>query len=195
MKTLSLLVISCLAAVMSLNAADASDYSKHPHPVVKFTTNKGAFFCELYEDVAPKHAERILTLAGQGFYDGILWHRVVPGFVAQAGDPKSKGVDPAGLRRSPDGSALEGLGMSGSDLPDLPLEVSEKQVNTRGALAMARKAQPVASANSQFYVVLKDAPFLNMQYTVFGRVLGDGMSTVDKLGVGDRIEKLEIVKK
>jgi cyclophilin family peptidyl-prolyl cis-trans isomerase len=195
MKLLSLMMVCCLGAVMSAAASDTPDYSKHPSPVIKFTTNKGAFFCELYPDVAPKHSERILTLAEEKFYDGVMWHRVVPGFVAQTGDPKSKGVKSDAIRLSPDGTAAEGLGMNGSDKPDLPLEVSEKQTNTRGALAMARKSQPVASANSQFYVVLKDAPFLNMQYTVFGRVLGDGMTVVDKLTVGDRVERLEVVKK
>lgn len=151
------------------------------YPKIKITLPGGDIECELYNDIAPKHAERITTLAGQGFYDGILFHRIVPDFVAQAGDPKTK-----------NGLDQPGVGAGGSKLPDLPLEVSAVQKNTRGALAMARTQNP-NSANSQFYIVLKDAPHLNMQYTVFGRVLGDGMSIVDKLKVGDAIIKMEVV--
>jgi len=149
------------------------------YPKIKITLASGSIECELYDDIAPKHAERILTLAADGFYDGILFHRIVPNFVAQAGDPKTKkGLD------------QPGVGSGGSDLPDLPLEVSALQKNTRGALAMARTANP-NSANSQFYIVLKDAPHLNMQYTVFGRVLGSGMDLVDQIKQGDAIVKME----
>jgi peptidylprolyl isomerase len=151
------------------------------YPKIRVTLPAGVIECELYNDIAPKHAERISTLAGQGFYDGILFHRIVPGFVAQAGDPKTK-----------NGLDQPGVGAGGSKLPDLPLEVSQVQKNTRGALAMARTQNP-NSANSQFYIVLQDAPHLNMQYTVFGRVLGDGMAIVDKLKVGDAIVKMELV--
>ncbi|HNL02980.1 MAG TPA: peptidylprolyl isomerase, partial [Leptospiraceae bacterium] len=77
--------------------------------------------------------------------------------------------------------------------PDLPLEVSPLQKNTRGSLAMARTQNP-NSANSQFYIVLKDAPHLNMQYTVFGRVLENGMDVVDKIKMGDAIIKMEEIK-
>lgn len=152
------------------------------YPKIKITLASGQIECELYNDIAPKHAERILQLASQNFYDGILFHRIVPNFVAQAGDPKTK-----------NGLDQPGVGSGGSKLPDLPLEVSETQKNTRGALAMARTQNP-NSANSQFYIVLKDAPHLNMQYTVFGRVLGDGMNLVDGLQVGDAIVKLEEIK-
>lgn len=149
------------------------------YPKIRMTFAAGSIECELYDDVAPKHAERILKLAGEGFYDGILFHRVVPDFVAQAGDPKTK-----------NGLDGPGIGSGGSKLPDLPLEVSAVQKNTRGALAAARTQNP-NSANSQFYIVLKDSPHLNMQYTVFGRVLGNGMEVVDKIKVGDAIVKME----
>ncbi len=149
------------------------------YPKIKITLSGGAIECELYNDIAPKHAERILKLAGEGFYDGILFHRIVPNFVAQAGDPKTK-----------NGLDQPGVGSGGSKHPDLPLEVSPLQKNTRGALAMARTQNP-NSANSQFYIVLKDAPHLNMQYTVFGRVLGNGMDLVDQIKVGDPIVKME----
>ncbi len=149
------------------------------YPKIRMTFAGGSIDCELYDDVAPKHAERILKLVSEGFYDGILFHRVVPDFVAQAGDPKTK-----------NGLEGPGVGSGGSKLPDLPLEVSAVQKNTRGALAAARTQNP-NSANSQFYIVLKDSPHLNMQYTVFGRVLGDGMTIVDKIKVGDAIVKME----
>ncbi len=166
----------------SFSMSNANPYQDHPYPVIEVKTSKGTLFCELYPDVAPKHAERILLLAKEGFYDGILFHRIVPGFVAQAGDPKTK-----------KGLNVPGVGSGGSDYPDLPLEVSPTQKNTRGALAAARTAAP-NTANSQFYVVLANAPHLDMQYTVFGRVLGNGMETVDLLAVGDKIEKVTIIK-
>jgi len=152
------------------------------YPKIRITLPAGAIECELYNDIAPKHAERILSLVAEGFYDGILFHRIVPDFFAQAGDPKTK-----------NGLNQPGVGSGGSKLPDLPLEVSASQKNTRGALAMARTQNP-NSANSQFYIVLKDAPHLNMQYTVFGRVLGDGMTFVDQVKLGDAIIKMEEVK-
>lgn len=152
------------------------------YPKIRITLPAGTIECELYNDVAPRHAERILTLAGKGFYDGILFHRIVPDFVAQAGDPKTK-----------NGLNQPGVGAGGSDLPDLPLEVSPLQKNTRGSLAMARTQNP-NSANSQFYIVLKDAPHLNMQYSVFGRVLENGMDVVDKIKMGDAIIKMEEIK-
>lgn len=151
-------------------------------PTIRIVTTQGEVSVELYPDIAPKHVERMKTLAKDGFYNGILFHRVVPGFVAQVGDPLTKnGID------SP------GVGSGGSQYPNLPLEVSPTQKNTRGALAMARKPDP-NSANSQFYFVLEDAPHLNGQYTVFGRVLGDGMTTIDKIKPGDSIQTFEISK-
>lgn len=192
MKKLAFLPL--LLAVCAPMSNFAADYSDHPRPVVKMSTPRGAIFIELYTDAAPKHAERILALAEQGFYNGILFHRIVPEFVAQAGDPKTKSLKPGQWRLEGDRTAISGYGSGGSDLPDLPLEVSPTQKNTRGALAAARTNDP-NSANSQFYIVLKDAPFLDMKYTVFGRVLGEGMSVADKLQIGDAIEKLEVVKK
>ena len=123
----------------------------------------GTVVIELYDDVAPKHVERIKTLAKDGFYDGIVFHRVIEGFMAQTGDPT-------------------GTGTGGSDMPNLKAEFSDKP-HTRGAVSMARSAMP-NSANSQFFIVFKDSNFLDRQYTVWGRVV-EGMEFVDSIKKGD----------
>ncbi|HEU0161165.1 MAG TPA: peptidylprolyl isomerase [Rhizomicrobium sp.] len=117
---------------------------------------------ELRADLAPNHVERIKTLAGQGFYDGVVFHRVIPGFMAQSGDPT-------------------GTGSGGSDLPDLKAEFSNEK-HTRGTVSAARTANP-NSANSQFYICFDDAPWLDRQYTVWGQVV-EGMDNVDKIKKG-----------
>ena len=150
--------------------------------MIEMTTPHGTVQIELFADVAPRHVERILTLTREGFYDGILFHRVVPDFVAQAGDPKTK-----------NGLNQPGVGSGGSKYPNVPLEVKQGVRNVRGSLAAARTSDP-NSFNSQFYIVLKDAPHLDMQYTVFGKVTGDGMSVVDKIQVGDPILKMTVVE-
>nr|WP_310622125.1 peptidylprolyl isomerase [Pseudovibrio sp. M1P-2-3] len=120
---------------------------------------------ELLPDVAPKHVERIKTLANQGFYDGIVFHRVIDGFMAQTGDPT-------------------GTGRGGSDLPDLPAEFSKVPFE-RGTLGMARSASP-DSANSQFFIMFDNGSFLNGKYTVFGQVTS-GMEFVDKIKRGEPV--------
>ena len=130
---------------------------------------------ELFEDVAPNHVKRIKELANDGKYDNVVFHRVIDGFMAQTGDVKfgnsdSKDFD---LRRA---------GMGGSDLPDLKQEFSSLP-HDRGTLSMARSSDP-NSANSQFFICFKPAPFLDRQYTVFGKVI-DGMDVVDKIKRGD----------
>ncbi len=122
----------------------------------------GKVLIELFPDIAPKHVERLKTLARQGFYDGLLFHRVIPGFMAQTGDPR-------------------GDGTGGSDLPDLPAEFSSYPYK-RGTLGMARSNR-VDSANSQFFITFDNADFLNGKYTVFGKVV-DGMDNVDKIKMG-----------
>ena len=123
----------------------------------------GDVVIRLRSDVAPGHVERITTLAGQGFYDGILFHRVIPGFMAQGGCPK-------------------GTGTGGSDLPDLKAEFNDVP-HVRGVCSMARTSAP-NSANSQFFICLDDAGFLNRQYTVWGEVTS-GMEFVDALPKGE----------
>jgi cyclophilin family peptidyl-prolyl cis-trans isomerase len=130
---------------------------------------------ELYEDIAPNHVKRIKELADNGKYDNVVFHRVIDGFMAQTGDVKFGNSDSGDfdLRRA---------GMGGSDLPDLKQEFSSVP-HERGTLSMARSSDP-DSANSQFFICFKAAPFLDRQYTVFGKVL-DGMELVDKIKRGD----------
>jgi peptidylprolyl isomerase len=123
----------------------------------------GDVVIKLRPDVAPGHVERITTLVGQGFYDGIKFHRVIPGFMAQGGCPK-------------------GTGTGGSDLPDLKAEFNDVP-HVRGVCSMARTSAP-HSANSQFFICFDDARFLDRQYTVWGEVTS-GMEFVDALPKGE----------
>ena len=130
---------------------------------------------ELYPNEAPNHVERIKKLANDGKYDGVVFHRVIDGFMAQTGDvkfgnSKSENFD---LRRA---------GMGGSDLPDIRAEFSDEPFN-RGTLGMARSQHP-DSANSQFFICFEESSFLNGQYTVFGKVI-EGMEYVDKIMRGE----------
>jgi peptidyl-prolyl cis-trans isomerase B (cyclophilin B) len=117
---------------------------------------------KLRPDLAPNHVERIKELAGQGFYDGIVFHRVIPNFMAQTGDPT-------------------GTGSGGSDLPDLKAEFSNEK-HKRGTISMARTSNP-NSANSQFFICFADAPWLDKQYSVWGEVV-EGMEHVDAIKKG-----------
>jgi peptidyl-prolyl cis-trans isomerase B (cyclophilin B) len=130
---------------------------------------------ELFEDVAPNHVKRIKELADSGQYDNVVFHRVIDGFMAQTGDVKFGNSESGDfdLRRA---------GMGGSDLPDLKQEFSSVP-HDRGTLSMARSSDP-DSANSQFFICFKPAPFLDRQYTVFGKVL-EGMEFVDMIKRGD----------
>lgn len=177
-----LLMASCLHAETEEQPSDSPTTAERKNPMIEMTTPHGTITIELFDDVAPKHVERVITLTREGFYDGILFHRVIPDFVAQAGDPKTK----KGLNQP-------GVGSGGSNYPNVPLEVKEGVKNVRGVLAAARTSDP-NSFNSQFYIVLKDAPHLDMQYTVFGKVVGDGMKIVDKIKVGDPIIKMTVVE-
>jgi peptidylprolyl isomerase len=123
----------------------------------------GDVVIRLRPDLAPGHVERISGLARDGFYDGVVFHRVIPGFMAQGGDPT-------------------GTGSGGSDLPDLKAEFSDEP-HVRGACSMARTSNP-NSANSQFFICFDDATFLDNQYTVWGNV-ESGMEHVDALPVGE----------
>ena len=116
----------------------------------------------LKPETAPNHVARITELAKQGFYDGIVFHRVIPGFMAQTGDPT-------------------GTGMGGSELPDLKAEFSAEK-HVRGTCSMARSANP-NSANSQFFICFDTAPWLDRQYTVWGQVV-EGMEHVDAIKKG-----------
>ena len=130
---------------------------------------------ELFEDKAPNHVKRIKQLAQEGKYNGVVFHRVIDGFMAQTGDVKFG-------NSSNDDYNLSRAGMGGSDLPDLKEEFNDLP-HLRGTLSMARSQDP-NSANSQFFICFKAAPFLDRQYTVFGKVI-EGMDIVDKIKRGD----------
>ncbi|MFM2422477.1 MAG: hypothetical protein RL291_1007 [Pseudomonadota bacterium] len=126
-------------------------------------TSKGTVTIALRPDLAPKHVERIKQLAREKFYDGVVFHRVIEGFMAQTGCP-------------------QGRGTGGSKHPNLPAEFN-KEPHVRGTCSMARSSMP-NSANSQFFICFDDADFLNGQYTVWGKVTS-GMDAVDKLARGE----------
>ena len=130
---------------------------------------------ELFEMIAPNHVKRIKQLAQDGKYDGVVFHRVIDGFMAQTGDVKfgNSTNDEYNLARA---------GTGGSDLPDLKEEFSDIP-HERGTLSMARSQDP-NSANSQFFICFKESSFLDRQYTVFGKVI-EGMDLVDKIKKGD----------
>jgi peptidylprolyl isomerase len=157
---LALCASACLGE--RLDAAPASDLQN----TVYLDTKDGRITIQLRPDLAPKHAEQIKTLTKRGFYDGIVFHRVIEGFMAQTGDPT-------------------GTGAGGSDLPNLKAEFSAEPFK-RGTVGMARSSDP-NSANSQFFICLGDANFLNKQYTVIGQVTA-GMDVVDKIKKGSTAE-------
>src|ERR671926_622229 len=134
-----------------------------PENTLILETTKGRVVIELRPDLAPNHVERIKTLARQGFYDNVPFHRVIEGFMAQTGDPT-------------------GTGAGGSDLPDLKAEFNTEP-HVRGAVSMARTIDP-NSANSQFFICFDDARFLDNKYTVWGEVTA-GMENVDALPKGE----------
>jgi len=130
---------------------------------------------EFFEDKAPNHVKRIKLLAEEGKYDGVVFHRVIDGFMAQTGDVKfgNSSTNDFNIRRA---------GTGGSDLPDLKEEFSDLP-HQRGTLSMARSQDP-NSANSQFFICFKEASFLDREYTVFGKVI-EGMEFVDKIKRGE----------
>jgi peptidylprolyl isomerase len=143
---------------VSVSAANAQEGT--PHLMLELP--EGMVDIELLPDLAPQHVERIVTLTEDDFYDGIVFHRVITGFMAQTGDPT-------------------GTGAGGSDLPDLEAEFTTESF-VRGIVGAARTNDP-NSANSQFFITYADAPHLNGTYTVFGRVVS-GMEFVDALAQG-----------
>ena len=152
-----------LAAAPFVAATTRLGWAATPSDTVWLDTKDGRVVIKLRPDLAPKAVAQIETLVKQGFYNGLKFHRVIAGFMAQTGDPS-------------------GTGAGGSTLPDLPAEFSSVPF-TRGAVGMARTNDP-NSANSQFFICFADAPFLNNKYTVVGQVVS-GMSVVDKIKKGD----------
>ncbi len=151
---LSLLAIGILAMTLASNDAGAQS---DPENTLVMELKDGVVRIEMLPDLAPQHVEQIKTLVRREFYDGIVFHRVIDGFMAQTGDPT-------------------GTGRGGSDLPDLPAEFSAEPFE-RGVVGMARSQSP-DSGNSQFFITFAPARFLDKQYTVWGRVT-EGMEYVD----------------
>jgi len=151
-----------LAAAAMAICASATAAAQDADNTLILELESGPVTIELLPEVAPNHVERIKTLARDGFYDGVVFHRVIPGFMAQTGDPT-------------------GTGAGGSDLPDLKQEFNRTK-HERGVVSMARTSDP-NSANSQFFIMFDNTPSLDGQYTVFGRVI-DGMDKIDGLKSG-----------
>lgn len=172
LKTLTLVLGSLLIMTATTNAAEGID----PENTIYMDLKDGRVTIKLLPDIAPNHVARIKELTREGFYDGIVFHRVIDGFMAQGGDPS-------------------GTGMGGSDKPDLKAEFSDYNFG-RGTVGAARSQNP-NSANSQFYICFEDCSFLNGQYTVWGQVV-EGMDAVDKITRGeppanpDKIIKMQV---
>ena len=166
-----LLIIGALFFGMTADKAGATD----PENQIFLDLKDGRVVIDLLPNVAPNHVERIKELTREGFYDGIVFHRVIEGFMAQTGDPTGTGTGGSGQK--------------------LAAEFSDEPF-TRGAVGMARAQNP-DSGDSQFFICFDDAQFLNKQYTVWGRV-GAGMEFVDNITRGeppenpDRIEKMQV---
>jgi peptidylprolyl isomerase len=170
-----LTVFAVLASILVMPAAAVAQ-GTDPENTLYLDLKDGRVVIQLRPDLAPGHVERIKKLARDGFYDGIVFHRVIDGFMAQTGDPT-------------------GTGTGGSELPDLKAEFSSAPF-VRGTLGMARTPDP-NSANSQFFIMFDEGSFLNGQYTVFGEVV-EGMEFVDNITRGeppanpDKIVKMQV---
>lgn len=157
------IIAATLAFAMMLGTVPTRAQVSDPENTLFIDLDAGRVVVRLFPDVAPQHVERVKQLAREAFYDGVVFHRVIEGFMAQTGDPT-------------------GTGTGGSSYPDLPAEFSDRPF-VRGTLGMARTADP-DSANSQFFIMFADATHLNGQYTVFGEVV-EGMEYVDAIKRGD----------
>jgi len=158
-------MLTLFGGLLIMTAAEEAQAADPANVAKMEVSTGGTVVIELLPDIAPKHVERIKTLAGEGFYDGIVFHRVISGFMAQTGDPT-------------------GTGMGGSQYPDVPAEFSQYKYK-RGTVGMARSQNP-DSANSQFFICFTDTgcSFLTGQYTVLGQVT-EGMEFIDKVAVGE----------
>ena len=145
---------------------------KDPENTILIELKTGTVVIELMPAIAPKHSERMKELAREGAYDGVIFHRVIEGFMAQTGD----------VEHGKEGGNIRRAGTGGSDKPDLPAEFSGIP-HDRGTLGAARSSNP-NSANSQFFINFTDNHFLNRQYTVYGRVIS-GMEHVDQITRGE----------
>lgn len=156
----------CVATALAMTQAQAANQ-------IVIDLKCGPVVIDLRADLAPKHVRQITTLATKGFYDGIVFHRVIDGFMAQTGDPT-------------------GTGTGGSDLPDIPAEFSAEPF-VRGTVGMARSSSP-DSGNSQFFIMFAPNSGLNGQYTVWGKV-ASGMECIDKINKGEPPAKPDKIRK
>lgn len=164
MRLFSILLGSFILMTAAANAQPAvAPAGLDPENTLNIQLKDGTVVIKLLPEVAPNHVARIKELTRKGFYDGVVFHRVIEGFMAQTGDPT-------------------GTGMGGSDLPDLKAEFNDTNFG-RGAVGAARSQSP-NSANSQFFICFTDCSFLNKQYTVWGQVV-NGMEFVDKIKRGE----------
>ena len=164
--------LAYFALLLPLIVSEAKPTSESTENVIVIELKDGPVVIETFPDVAPKHVERITKLAKAGKYDGVAFHRVIDGFMAQTGDVQFGNVKDFSTSR---------VGTGGSDLPDLKEEFNDKK-HERGTCSMARSSSP-NSANSQFFICFDPAPFLDHQYTVWGKVI-EGMEFVDKIKMG-----------
>jgi|TARA_B110000263_G_scaffold248952_1_gene265137 peptidyl-prolyl cis-trans isomerase B (cyclophilin B) len=154
------------------NNSDPSDsMSASPDSIAVIETTYGTIEIKLFPDVAPGHVDNFIRLANEGYYDGTTFHRVIPGFMIQGGDPNSKDDD-----RSNDGQG--GHSANGPNT-SVNAEFSQDLTHKRGILSMARSQNP-NSAGSQFFIVVADSNFLDKQYSIFGEVI-KGMDVADKI--------------
>jgi peptidyl-prolyl cis-trans isomerase B (cyclophilin B) len=176
MKSTCLVLAAAFVAVATCMAANLDGVPvRNTGHYASLDTDRGIIVIEFYPAVAPKTVENFETLTKKGFYNGLTFHRVVPGFVVQGGDPKGDG--------------------SGGPGYDVPAEISPAEKHLRGSVATARLGDAVnpdrKSSGSQFYICLEPQPGLDGQYTVFGGVV-EGMAVVDKVQVGDHIKKVTL---
>ena len=168
--------IIIIAMLLFMLAACRNETIEEAGPKMKIAvieTGKGIIKAELYTDKAPITTKNFIDLANSGFYNGLIFHRVEPGFVVQGGDPKGDGT--------------------GGSEKNIPLETNQELKHVKGALGMARSEDP-DSASSQFYITLAPAPFLDGNYAVFGKVV-EGMEIAEKINVGNKMNRVYIIEK
>ena len=159
------IIVAAMAAFFALSiVAPQASMAAESKPHWLLQLKDGTVDIELLPELAPNHVQRVIDLTEKGFYNGIVFHRVIDGFMAQGGDPT-------------------GTGMGGSDLPDLKAEFNTTEHFARGIVAAARSSDP-DSANSQFFIMFADAPHLDGQYTIGGKVVS-GMEFVDMIAKGE----------
>ena len=171
MKKIIVAALLLLAILAACKNETSNEEVKMKIAVIE--TNRGTIKAELYTEKAPITTANFIGLAGSGFYNGLTFHRVEPGFVVQGGDPRGDGTGGSGKM--------------------IPLEINPELKHVKGALAMARTNDP-NSATSQFYITLAQTSFLDGNYAVFGKVI-EGMEIVEQIEVGDKMNKVYITNK